>query len=67
MQKLPKSTKGAVEQFPRISNPNQLRCATNFHIRESQIKIFPEKLKSSKAKENLKAQTGRTKPLHGQI
>ena len=41
------------EQFPGTFNPSQLRCATNFHIREAQAKIFYEEVNSLKAKENL--------------
>ena len=41
------------EQFPRTFNPSQLRCATNFHIREAQAKIFHEEINSLKAKKNL--------------
>ena len=32
------------EQFPGTFNPSQLRCATNFHIREAQAKIFHEEI-----------------------
>ena len=42
-------------QFPRSINPNYLRCATNFHIREEQAKIFHEELNSLKFKENIKS------------
>ena len=41
------------EQFPGTFNPSQLRCATNFHIREAQAKIFYEEVNSLKAKDNL--------------
>ena len=41
------------EQFPGTLNPSQLRCATNFHIREAQAKIFYEEISSLKAMKNL--------------
>ena len=37
-------------QFPGAFNPSQLRCATNFYIREAQAKIFEEEVNSLKAK-----------------
>ena len=41
------------KKFHGTFNPNQLRCATNFHIREAQAKNFYEEVNSLKAKENL--------------
>ena len=32
------------EQFPGTFNPSQLRCATNFHIREAKLRISIKKL-----------------------
>ena len=40
-------------QFPGTFNPSQLKCATNFHIREAQAKIFLDEINSLKAKKNL--------------
>ena len=43
------------EQFPGTFNPKQLRCATNFRIREAQVKIFHDEVNSLKAKENIQS------------
>ena len=40
-------------QFPGTFNPSQLKCATNFHIREAQAKIFLDEINSLKAKKNI--------------
>ena len=42
------------EQYPGTFNTNQLRCATNFHIRAAQARIFHKEVSSLKAKETIK-------------
>ena len=41
-------------QYPGTFNTNQLRCATNFHIRAAQNKVFHKEISSLKAKETIK-------------
>ena len=50
------------EQSPGTFNPSQLRCATNFHIRDAQSKLFYEEINSLKTKEKLSNSSELSKP-----